>query len=114
MGYYSNFKVEVTTTDQKPVDNIEQVLNPEVFERYTGYTQFTYDYHDALILAEAKWYRYEKDMRKMSNDYPDLLFKVIVEGEESYDMYVVYFCRGKMQQCNAIITYPPYDETKLK
>jgi hypothetical protein len=52
-------------------------------------------------------------MRKVSKHYPDLVFKLSGEGEESGDVWVEYYKNGKMQRCSTKITFDEYDESKL-
>ncbi len=60
-----------------------------------------------------KWYGHEDDMRKLSQTYPEHVFELSGEGENAGDMWRKYFKNGKMQSCPAIVTYDPFDESKL-
>lgn len=62
---------------------------------------------------ELCWENMEKDMREFSKRYPKYIFCIHGEGEESTDLWDVYFKDGKMQICPVIITYPEYNETLL-
>ena len=62
----------------------------------------------------CKWYSCENDMRRISSQYPNYVFKVSGEGEEAGDLWVRYFSNGKMQDCRAKITYDEYDAEKLE
>ena len=52
-------------------------------------------------------------MLEVSKLYPEHLFMLEGEGEESGDIWRKYFFNGKYQICNAIITFEPFDKTKL-
>lgn len=85
---------------------IEKSIEVEtVVSKVVGYNPF----EDA-----TKWYEHENHMRKISLQYPDVIFELKGEGEESGDIWVKYFVNGKMQVCNATIVFEPFDEKKLK
>lgn len=64
--------------------------------------------------SECKWYEHEEDMKKVSKEYPETIFVLEGDGEESGDIWKKYFMNGKMQSCKAIMTFENFDESKLK
>lgn len=62
---------------------------------------------------EHKWNDNEDDMRLLSKEFPDVLFKLHGEGEDNEDIWDKYFMNGKMQYCPAKIMCPPFDRAKL-
>ena len=62
----------------------------------------------------CKWYRHEDDMRQMSILFPDVLFVLRGEGEESGDLWIKYFLNGKTQSEPVEITFPKFDKDKLE
>lgn len=62
----------------------------------------------------CKWYSHEQDMFKVSEKYPNAIFKLSGQGEDAEDIWVKYFKDGKMQTCKAKITFEEYDESKLR
>ena len=65
-------------------------------------------------LDECKWYDHEADMKIFSALFPEVLFMLRGEGEESEDIWMKYFQAGKMQIAKATISFEPFDEKKLK
>lgn len=59
------------------------------------------------------WYPHENDMKAVSKEYPNHVFKLEGYGEDNGDIWVKYFKDGKMQECRAKITFDEYDESKL-
>jgi hypothetical protein len=107
MGYYTAYSLslgDVTEEQQKQITNhlrekdvVGWVLN-----------------NDLCCSNPATWYDAEKDLREISKEFPDVLFELHGEGEETGDIWDRYFKNGKMQYCPAEIVIPPFDETKLK
>lgn len=62
----------------------------------------------------ANWDDHEKDMLKLSREFPKTLFKLHGEGEEDGDIWDKYFLNGKIQRCHAKIIIDDFDITKLE
>jgi hypothetical protein len=61
-----------------------------------------------------KWYNYEGDMIELSKAFPEWLFRVYYDGEDSDDAGYDYFYQGKRQNCHQIVRYPEFNYNKLK
>jgi hypothetical protein len=103
MGYYTHY----TLKSEPNIINTSEFK--EKFNEICG--DYTLDY---VLEEECKWYKNEEHMREVSKNFPEVLFMLTGEGEESGDMWRKYFFNGKMQFCNAIITYEAFDPDKLK
>lgn len=108
MGYYTSYRLGVkSTTAEMEVAIIKDLRSTNENARYAldeeGYTQ-----------EACKWYDCVDDMNEFSKKYPEVLFTMSGEGEESGDIWEHHFKNGKSQLCQAIMTFPPYDENKLK
>jgi hypothetical protein len=97
MGYYTYFKLNVIEGGDLNIDYQEEL--EEMIDYYLD---------DSI-----KWYDHENDMRKFSMKYPNVVFELTGEGEEAGDLWKEYYKNGKMQQCDAVIIYPDFDESKL-
>jgi len=62
----------------------------------------------------CKWYEHKRDMLAASLQFPGVLLKLAGLGEANEDMWVEYYRDGKVQVCKAVVTYPEFDEAKLK
>jgi hypothetical protein len=126
MGYITYFTLDFGW----PKNNIELSAKPgELFPReikkYSDLAEHiresTHTFDDPWFLSsiieegncEGKWYDWEKDMRKLSKIFPDILFELHGDGEESDDLWKAYFKNGKMQRCHAITVFEEFDERKL-
>lgn len=102
MGYYTDYKLE--TNKQVDTDKLVEDL-----ESVTGYS-----WDSSLEHYGIKWYDALDHMKTISTMYPDVLFTLDGEGEESGDIWTAYFKNGKMQYEKAVIQTMPFDESKLK
>ena len=129
MGYYTRYSMEVQDIDNKGYDSykIAKYMLDKQKESNKFYV-FKYELEDFVENEDAtsgvdyglsfgdneyKWYDNEEDMRLLSKEFPDILFKLHGEGEDNKDIWDKYFMNGKMQYCSAKIIYSPFDKTKL-
>ena len=121
MGYYTRYKLTVTNESSPEYRQLVEFLeivkeNKDDEETLDGMSipvGYVYDFWLGDS-EECKWYDHEDDMKVFSRKFPTLLFKLEGKGEESGDMWVKYFRDGKMQVCEAKITFDDYDESKLQ
>jgi len=103
MGYYTDFKLSSKDTDiESFIDLIKDA------------TDYTFYIHNGSLTLNGKWYEWKEHMISFSKRFPNYLFKLEGEGEESGDIWVAYFKNGKIQLCRAMITFEDFDEAKLK
>jgi len=101
MGYYTHHKLEIIEGNDFVTDYAKEISEATG----AGYSNC---FDDSI-----KWYEHEKDMRKYSKKHPNVLFKLSGEGEESGDIWIEYYKNGKIQKCEATISFEDYDESKL-
>ena len=97
MGYYTDYDIS---------ENSEEIQ--EAIEEKSSYG----GWYDGRL--NAKWYQCEEDCKGVSLRFPDQVIIVKGEGEEQGDIWKSYFKNGKIQTCEGVITYPEFDESKLK
>ena len=118
MGYYTTFKMR--TLNQVDLSlSILKEMDKDIF--YGLNIDRELKTHDNFELGvdigstdEVKWYDHEDDVKELSKKFPNSIFELTGEGEESVDLWVKYFKDGKMQVCGAKIVYDDYDESKIK
>lgn len=104
MGYLTRYKLSAPALDY--VDPDAEMSAEDVIEKeLDGYNPF---------VDICKWYSWEKDMTSISRKYPDTVFTLYGEGEESGDVWKAYFKNGKKSVHTAEIKFPDFDESKLK
>jgi hypothetical protein len=102
MGYCTKFKLKIKNTSPETEEIIWTTIGTMDEANY------------ALGGDDCKWYDYEEDMKALSKEFPDALFELSGEGEESGDIWNAYFKNGKWQRCPAKIVFEPYNEKALK
>lgn len=76
---------------------------------------FLEDINDFYFSASGvKWYNYEEELLKLSQNFPDIIFKLSGKGEQYSDMWDKYFYKGKIQKCYAKIIIPEFDINKFE
>jgi hypothetical protein len=68
---------------------------------------------DGSTREACSWYEHERDVRSLSLKFPGVLFTLKGAGEQVGDLWMEYYCDGKIQRERAVITYPRFDESKL-
>jgi len=61
----------------------------------------------------CSWYEHDKDMVRLSLAFPELLFTLGGQGEESTDLWKKYFVAGRLQIAKAVIRFEEFDPKKL-
>jgi hypothetical protein len=107
MGYYTRYELSSPTKDNVDWEGIVADL------RFAGGYPVAALNADGTQNQECKWYEHEEEMKKFSKKYPDMIFVLKGEGEESGDMWIKYFKNGKMQNAQISWTFEEYDPSKL-
>lgn len=109
MGYKSYHSLSVFT-DQG--EEYEWEIIDKLRSKYEGAYYALTDKGEAE--NEYTWSKQDEHMCKFSLQYPDIMFSISGEGQQTNDTWITYYKNGKMQHCPAIVTYDDYDESKLK
>jgi len=64
-------------------------------------------------LDDAKWYDWDEDMTALSNAYPDVIFELFGDGEETDDIWKAIFYNGKMKQVTQTTYFPAINLSEL-
>lgn len=113
MGYYTYFTMEIETKNRVAVS--EQITNKVAdrlkdligIERLDG----VHDGH--MDIGDLKWYNSEDDMYRISKEFPNLVFHLHGDGEESGDIWERHWHDGLVQEC-FIGDLPPYVPSEMK
>jgi hypothetical protein len=103
MGYCTDFELTIHegfVDKEQFIDDLNEIT--------------TYTWYDDFSLCDAKWYHHNEDMKRISEKYKNVVFKLHGTGEEGGDIWEAYYKNGKMQFCPAMITFDQFNESKLK
>lgn len=90
MGYCTTF----TLTSDSRGDEINKYLNSLAEDGPDYNLAMLDDWGDNNWGMNAKWYNYDEDMCRLSAEFPDVLFTLTGEGEETTDMWRDWYKSG--------------------
>ena len=109
MGYYTNYAVTVEEDGDMEVSIAMADKDMRLERLVASYTDYSNPFDEA-----CKWYEWERDMIKMSKDFPKSRFMLEGEGEESGDIWRAWFKAGKSTgKLKAEIKFPVFSESLL-
>lgn len=108
MGYYTNFEIRVLDCEL-PIKNLVSLFKIHCDECFDA------DGKDDIIhVYGSKWYEHEKELSNVSkHELPTFIIEVMGYGEENGDVWRKFFFNGKVQRCETVIAFDPYDPEKL-
>lgn len=107
MGYYTSYDLTVYTPEDD--GRLQEYRGDENFKSIVASILDFTPFYDS-----CKWYDHENDMKIISKKFPNHVFQLHGEGEESGDIWQKWFVNGKVQTCHAKIVFDPFDPTQLK
>lgn len=111
MGYYTNYKIDIVKHNSK-IDVTDNNFVLTIVSRLTEISN--YNFTDDITLYGVKWYEWEEHMKKLSLEFPSVIFIVDGEGEEYGDLWRAYITDGKVQREHVMFDFLPFDESKLE
>lgn len=121
--FHSNYKHEVKDPDAY-CTVYQLVVNESSYERIQLFLQredieAIFEPHiikflDDCFLVRENWDRFAQDMKIVSRNIKDVLFRVEAFGEDfPNDLWVGHSLNGKYHQADAYIHYPEFDPAKV-
>lgn len=111
MGYYTNHSLELENKSTRSEQDVRTIVR----EKLRSLDILGYALDEEFESEEStKWYSHNEDMRKISSEVNDVVFRLKGYGEESEDIWIEYYLNGKSQRCEAKISFDEFDISKLK
>lgn len=92
MGYYTRYTL---TTKPEVNDFLSYIKNKDSPDLCSYGNDFLLNICENNS-DDTKWYEHNKDMKEISLKFPDVLFTLNGEGEETGDIWRKYFKNGKI------------------
>lgn len=105
MGYYTRYDLKIDGTREE-IDRVSEYLYRTEISGYKLLKLSSYE--------PSKWYNHMEDMLDLSKEFPNVLFTLSGDGEDSGDFWKKYFKGGKVQIAFGEITYADFDESLLE
>ncbi|ASR77580.1 hypothetical protein SEA_PARADIDDLES_99 [Streptomyces phage Paradiddles] len=103
MGYYTDFTL--SAEGRGPIyDKMMKQKDKIVFSQ-GDYDFILGEWLDRGYSQNLKWYDWEKDMKQLSREWPNVLFILEGDGEETGDLWKAWFRNGEMHKLEAKIVF---------
>lgn len=111
MGYYTTYSLEIkNVNDEQTYHAIRQAMIDKGIINYALYDDDKWPGENRIVIFQTydmvKWYESTEDMTDISRMFPDCVFRLSGEGEETGDIWERYFKNGKNECCMAKIVMP--------
>lgn len=111
MGYYTFYQLRVRKLNGEQTwtkEEVEELTNVLKERKVWGYAFNNVEFFNSLTFTannEVKWYEYDEDMLAISKQFPDYVFQLHGDGEETEDFWFAYYQNGKLEYCPAHLIY---------
>lgn len=115
MGYRTDFRLDVCKYAKDKLEELDLDEQVEVISKLRSENENALHAfnEEGCFENEMSWYDYDKEMAEFSKKYPDYIFVLWGDGQNSDDKWVHYFHNGLSQFERAKIEYGDYDPGKL-
>lgn len=134
MGYYTSYELKIKTEDEEKLKSIFDYLLNDEQGKATCYglnidsvteevdcprcegngtiRQYMEGMDGHLESGEpCKWYKHDEHMTALSKKFPDVVFVLDGEGEETGDMWRKFFKNGEVRSAEVEVKYTEPDMT---
>ena len=111
MSYYTNFNFKFY--DKGSGIELSRKDSKEIINDIESTFKYRAEEDSEMFTIGANWHSFDEDMKKFSTKYPNILFEIFGEGEETDDIWKQYILNGKLEECMGKIVYPCF-ENKTK
>jgi hypothetical protein len=107
MGYLTKYSLSILDTEDEEQKAIIGLLREENESARYALCK------DGSEAEPCKWYEHHEDLAEFSKRYPEKVFLLEGDGEESGDFWRKYFKNGEFRVFSPEFVWPEYDEEGL-
>lgn len=111
MSYNTRYKIRIYS-GQLPSFQTQAIAAGYITLEKLIYDEATKKYSNPFD-QECSWYDHEDNMVYFSKGYPDAIFELSGEGEESGDVWKKYFKNGRYVSIYPELIWPEFDPNDL-
>ena len=112
MGYITSYNLYGYNSEKEFIDH-KDMSDSELEKIFDWIKHNTSSDMRFEWLDDAKWYSWDYDMKALSLAYPDVIFELFGDGEETDDVWKAIFYKGKMEQVLQKTYFPAMNMSKL-
>lgn len=114
VGYYTEYNMTVhNVKDEEQLEELHELLDDYGILQYAlDFGTLYGDEVEFFSCGAVKWHEHEEDMKKVSKEFPDMVFQLRGNGDDPEDIWEKYFQNGECETCMAEITIPKPERIK--
>lgn len=114
MGYLTGYNMTVRNINKQQLLKLNELLvRKEIIDYALEQGEITNTDEASFATRDCvKWYNYEIDIIEVSQQFPDCVFLLEGDGEDSLDYWREYFKNGEVEYCPGTLTYPEPQQIK--
>ena len=109
MGYYTNYSLDIKGVKSKEVFEkiCDKLREEEIVDNILGEGHYDEDesYAYFYCMDSARWCEHDKDMLKISTEFPECTFLLEGHEEGSDDFWREYYNDGNYEYCQGRVIY---------
>lgn len=107
MGYLTGYNMTVRNINKQQLLKLNELLvHKEIIDYALEQGEMTNTNEASFATRDfVKWYNYEIDIIEVSQQFPDCVFLLEGDGEDSLDYWREYFKNGEIEYCPGTLTY---------
>ena len=116
MGYNTNYQIDIRTQSITDATcptcgaigkiSLENIVKGALDDPQNFPTSYGCSFQGCCDDGPIKWYDHDDEMKRLSKHFPDVVFILKGDGEDSDDRWVTYYKNGISQSFTATVVFP--------